>query len=339
MLTVDFQRILESAAGFAGLDRDFLDAEEFADLRNYAHHRLRYAWGFREWDDLERTEERIFCNVEWTTTATYLKGVVVFHRADGFYYVAVRNVAIAGIEPGSDLTRWGQIAESYDDVLDYDAATTYAPGDRARDPNTGTVYQSAFTQTGIDFSDLTGWGALPLFDRYVAYEQTSETALGDILGVYETDPKRFANARRVDFNTSENGVQVWEDLPFVWINYRLRIPELKGDAWDATATYAVGAQIYYVTATTRGNFYNCVSAAGVAESPATHASKWALVEIPRILQGFIENGMAADYCAEDRPQKAARHEAMAGELLAVEALKHDHQNERSLDVRTRPALI
>lgn len=334
MLLAHFQTIVENAAGFSGLDRQNLDAEEFADLRNYANNRLRYAWGFRAWDDLERTEERIFCDKEWNTTATYTKGAVVFYRPTGLYYVAIRGIT-ANQVPEDNLSRWAELAESYDGVADYNAATAYTPGDRATDPVTGTVYQSTSTQTGIDLSDAAGWGALPLFDRYVAYEQTGKTAFTDVLRVTDLDPKRFANARDIEFNTSENGLQIWEDVPFVWLTYRLRAPYLTGVAFDATATYAAGEQMYFLSATTKGNFYNCVTATLAAEDPENTAAKWAIVEIPRLFQGFLENGMAADYSVDSRPAKAAKLESMAGEFLTTEALKHDNQNERRLDVRTR----
>ncbi len=341
MLATDFQEIVENAAGFCGLDRENLDAGEFADFRGFAGNRLRYAWGFRDWDELVRTQQRWF-RAEYNAVTAYAAptattAVEVFDPATQLYYQSLRSTtgnapSVAGVENSA---YWAECADEYSGE-DWADATAYIVGDQVISPINYRVYQCHTAHTSSVSFDATKFGILTPFDRYVAYEQTGKDAIGDVLRVTEKNPKTHANTRDIDKFTSENGVQITEDVVFIWLQFRMRCPQLKGAAYDATLIYtATTSQIYYQTSTTRGNFYNCVTTTSAGDSPASAAAKWAIVEIPRCLQGWIENGLAADWLADESPNKAGKHEAMADGLLAAEALRHDEQSSTRLEVATR----
>lgn len=55
MRTVDFETILAQAIQACGLDRHNISAETFAQFRDFANTRIRFAWEYDVWPDLVRT--------------------------------------------------------------------------------------------------------------------------------------------------------------------------------------------------------------------------------------------------------------------------------------------
>lgn len=336
MRTVDAQNLIDNAAGFCGLDRVNLAAEEFQDLRNFLNNRLRYAWGFRPWSDLERTQQRFFRPAYAALTA-YTAGMERYDAATREYYQALRSTTghAPTIDGEENSAYWAVCADSYG-ADDWVTGTAYAVGDQVRNPLTDLFYQCHTAHTAGATFDATKFGALTPFDRYVAYEQTGEDAIEDVLRVTDLDPRVRADARTVKSWNSDNGVQVYEDLPFVWIELRVRVPELQGDAWDETLTYAADRQVYYATATVRGNFYDCLSTTSAGESPASAPNKWSQVELPRRLQAFLENGAASDWLmGNDGEKAAATYGNLAENFLHAEAMRHDNNAQQRMEVQTR----
>lgn len=342
MLTVDAQVIIENAAGFCGLDRDNLDAGEFADFRAYLNNRLRQGWRWRAWSDLELTEERWFRAFYASGTAyaapTTTTAVEVFDPATQLYYQTLRSTtgnapSVAGVENSA---YWAECADEYS-ADDWATAIDYEAGDQVFDSTTNRYYQCHTAHTSSGSLDGTKFGILTPFDRYVAFEQSGQTAIGDVLAVQATNWKVDISARNVDHKLSENGIQIAEDLASVWIHFRQRPPYIRGIAYDATKVYTANvSQIYYQTASTVGNFYNCLTTTTAGDTPVSAAAKWDLVEIPRFLQTWLEEGIAADWLADDdRAGAASRHETLARESIAAEALHHDDQSTETLTVKTR----
>jgi hypothetical protein len=174
------------------------------------------------------------------------------------------------------------------------------------------------------------------FDRYVSKKQAGKTVIGDVLGVFDKNFRR-EQACKVLWVRSESGIQVLQDLPFVWVHFRLPVPVLTGSKWDATRVYAAGQQAYYRSPNLTGNFYSTPLGAAAGESPESAAARWELVQIPAAFKSYLEHGAAADYLMPEGEETAAPHRGMAEAALADQAavlLGQEEQTQR-LEVQTR----
>lgn len=217
---------------------------------------------------------------------------------------------------------WAECEEDYDAAV-YVRTTAYVVGDQVKYPPTNRSYQCyATAAAGFLPTNTTYFAPLTDFDRYVALEQTGETKIGDVVGVYSKSPITWRNAELVDYYLSPDGIQVLEDLDTVWVEFKAKVPVLIGDTFSSTPTYTANLeQVYYRSSTTPasypGNMYDCVTTTSAGESPESAASKWSVVNIPRIFQRYIERGAYADYLLSDGDnEKAMIEEQRAAQLLA-----------------------
>lgn len=206
-------------------------------------------------------------------------------------------------------------------------STASAQGDVVYYAVDGNYYACHTANTGKLPTDASYFGGLTPFDKYVAYEQTGQTALGEVRDVYSVDPRVNRNFGVANWTLSTNGVQVPDGPAQVWLEFRTRCTPLLGDDYSATATYAAGDQILFNSSGTVKNFYTCVTATSAGESPNTAAAKWAIVEIPYLFQPYLVNGAYADYLLMDgQTDKAGVQNRLADEYLATELQKlHDQQ--------------
>jgi hypothetical protein len=258
------------------------------------------------------------------------------------YYQAIWPVSFSSQPPANsdgslNASYWAELKTRYS-AEDYSNTRAYVPGEIVYYPVTGRFYACANATTGNLPTVTNFWGVLAEFDRYVAYEQTGFIALGHVLNAYQRNPRIFSNPEEVDFVLSENGVQIIDSVTGVWLRFRLKTPQLTGGVWSASATYAVGAQVYYSSATLAGNFYDCIEATSAGQSPDTHAAKWSIVEIPRIFQRYLEHGAYADYLtAEGQNEKAPLESKRAEMMLAQQSfvLANQQQQRQRTVVLTR----
>lgn len=214
---------------------------------------------------------------------------------------------------------WYPCGSSYSGS-DFSLTTAYAIGDVAYYPVTGRYYACHTATSGVLPINTSLWGILTVFDRYVGFAQTGYTALGDVLEVWNTNPRAHRSALELDFELSQNGVQIAESATSVWLRYRIRVPRLSGTTYSATATYAAGNQIYYSSATTAGNFYDCLTLTTAGQNPDNTATKWSVVQIPRIFEMYLKWGAYADWLVGDgQNDKAGIEDRRAEGWLAREA--------------------
>lgn len=140
---------------------------------------------------------------------------------------------------------------------------------------------------------------------------TLASDVGEVLNVYNADPRLTTRAHLVKYFLYEDGtdsfINLMENVTPVWIEYRIGNPELYGDAWSATVAYSVGAQAYFDTSTNtgsftpgagkqpKGNLYNCIVATTANQSPTSNASSWQKVEIPYFLGDYVARASLSDY--------------------------------------------
>ena len=339
MQTIDYIDLLNSSAQICGLELDNVSGDEFVRFRTAHNFRLQMIWQHYFWPDLRRVEKRYF-RLEYSAASTYTATQEVFFPATQKYYQALTSVPInqapaTGSPLTTNLTYWTESAESYS-ASNYDNSKAYVQGDMVFYPDTDRFYQlHAASSTGNLPTDTTRWGVLTEFDRYVAYAQSGKTVLDTphVLGVFDKNPHIHADAQKLTSFLSNNGVQVIEDKTAVYIDLRIREPQLKGNAWTSSTAYSVGQQVYYpdddtVTAT-RGNFYECISATSIGESPDTQPAKWSKIEIPLEFGIYLKHAGAADFLdGEKEFARAKTQNDLADEELARLVFRYEAQQEQ-----------
>jgi hypothetical protein len=330
---VDYVDLLQHSARCAGLDPDTLSTGEFRDFRLFHSDRLQRIWEARDWVEIKPVEKRYFRDL-YASATSYAAGAEVFYAGPRAYYQMLRTGGVSGQAPATlsgtwipNLAYWAECQTEYT-ADEYEASATYVQGDQVYYSVTDRYYQLfAATSTGNLPTDTSKWGVLTPFDRYVAYAQTGLTAFDQAFAAYDRDPELDGRARALTAFQSELGLQVMDDVPWAWVDFRRRVPSLSGDTWDSTATYAVGDQAYFSSGTARGNFYDCITATSAGESPLTAAAKWSLVQIPFAFRGWLIHGAAADYARPDGNLSIAdREEALARTAQEQATLTFDAQS-------------
>lgn len=230
-----------------------------------------------------------------------------------------------GVNPADTLDEtqeryWAVCEEEYG-ASDYDRTLAYVVGDKVYYPPTDRSYQ-CITDAAAGFlpTNTTYFAPLTDFDRYIALEQTGETKIGDVIGVYTKSPTVYADAYPVRYELSPDGIQVLDDYDSVWVEFKAKQPVLLGDEFSTTGTYtALVDQVYFAGSTTSypGNFYDCIVNATAGQSPQTTAASWQIVNIPRLFERYIVQGAFADYLVSDgMSEKRMIEDAKAETLLS-----------------------
>lgn len=82
-------------------------------------------------------------------------------------------------------------------------------------------------------------------------------------------------------------------------------------------------QVYFEDEDGVGDFYDCLSAASAGQSPTTHPSKWAKIEIPAFLRSAIVEMASGQLQQSDgQSDRRARSMADAGSALYQTFVRH-----------------
>lgn len=337
MRTVDYSEVLRGTAGLAGLLKDDVDNTDFALLRAFHDRRLQLAWEIHDWPDLVRTEQRWFReeynNATAYTAPTAASATEVFYTPAQKYYQALRATtgnAPANSDGTTNTAFWADCAQSYSGD-DWKASTVYAVGKIVRNTSDYRYYRCHTAHTSTASFDAAKFGILTPFDRYVGFEQTGKTKVGEFLRATHADPRMTTQLVEYCFTLSQNGAQLFEPgVVTVWIQFRIRRPELKGDKFSSTTVYASGLQVYYTTAAGVGNFYDVVTTTTAGDTPESQPSKFSKVELPYIFRGYLIQAGYADWLVSDgQDDKATKHEGMAFGFLELESDKLHRQQKQT----------
>lgn len=194
------------------------------------------------------------------------------------------------------------------------------------------VYYNSTDSAGNQPTNTTYWRVLTEFDRYIAWAQTGETDLSGatIVGVWSLEPRNRTRGHEVDFVLTSNGINVPSNLAYVWVEYRQKPPQLKGEVYSETPTYASGDQVYFGSTSTPGNFYDANTTTSAGEDPDDTAAKWDVVQIPYDFERYLVHQGYADWLRQDgQTDKAdfADREA-EGYLFAQQEKLRGTQNQR-----------
>ena len=145
---------------------------------------------------------------------------------------------------------------------------------------------------------------------------------GEVLTCYDRDPLVSTRASELSFRLYDNGtvqkLVFSTDPGTVYAEYRIKRPEFVGDLYDTGVAYAIGSQVYFDSGSNTGslvpvvgkphygNFYNCLTATTAGQSPATHPSKWQIVQIPYLFSSYAARGSFADWLKSELQLEAAQ---------------------------------
>lgn len=189
------------------------------------------------------------------------------------------------------------------------AAGTYIPGDIVYYSTDAVYYEqtSVSNTTETPSSTATDWTVAGDFDKYVAYEQVGQslfglqvqTKMGDILAIYDVDPRLNPTRGRIDHVITNNGVGPVSSTPTsIFIQFRQLARNMSGMVeWDETVAYKVGDWVYYETTATRGNAYEVIVATTAAQSPVTTEASFTVFDFPYVSAEYVKHGALADWLA------------------------------------------
>lgn len=156
----------------------------------------------------------------------------------------------------------------------------------------------------------------------VAWDQPGEEVIESVFEVWRNSPKNAAPPWRQPYEITPNGLQMlapgsgwiggyfsppvtatstYSNLPPnpVYIYYRKQAPDFEGDDFDASAVYSVGDHIFFEDADGVENFYKCIVATTIGQSPTTTPTSWQVLTIPDFLFRFIVFSAYADWLRQD----------------------------------------
>lgn len=332
MRTIDFSSILHEAAQVCGLDRSNLTDADFAMIRDFADQRLQLVWESDRWPELIRfvpvlpnskisSASNVGNSIKFTVTnyaAPVSAGetIEVFHCENTTENNVVNTQHTVASVTGSAPT-WVVTTTTATTVSAYTVNETNAFLKRTTDPY---------------LIDL---------DNGITSALSSEP-VGEVLELWSADPRLIRSAQPVmDGIVHADGIAyaVSKTGAKVWLEYRVRSPRLRGDAWNSKISYSAGAQCWfdaggqtslYVPSPGKlmlGNFYTCVSATASGQSPASSPTKWEVVKIPHIFWKYLTRGIEADYLrSEQQYDQAAAAESDAEGLRIMEVDKQMRQS-------------
>lgn len=172
------------------------------------------------------------------------------------------------------------------------------------------------------------WGNLiqqtsntPLNDSMLPWDQTGENTIDTLFDAFAQSPFATNAPIRLNYDFKPQGIQFINATPYqyayysngiaqssiygtvpanpIFIFYRKTIPSWTGTVFDATDTYAVDEQIYFVDSLGAGNYYKCIVATTAGQDPEDTPTSWELIPIPDVFFQFLLFQSYADWLTSD----------------------------------------
>jgi hypothetical protein len=301
--TVTFQSVLNGAARLLGLDpvRD-LNLQRAGTLAEYITTRCAEGWKFDFWPEWTVSERRAYRD-NYSSVENITATMERWYVGAGNYYQALRDQSPAAQAPATftsgawveNSAYWAECRRSYTADVTWQAGLAFTLGQKTQNPDDGEVYQCHTAHTAGASFDLTKFGKLTPFQKYVAYEQTAKTAMDEVKGIYRKDPRVIVgSAGSVGYFPTDLGIAISEATPpnLVWVEFRLRPPVFTATPYKVATTYAIGEAVYYAAT---GECYVSRKDANQNHSPAeVNSSWWSKQNLPLILAPFVKLAAAAD---------------------------------------------
>ena len=233
------------------------------------------------------------------------------------------------------MTHWAESKQSYSPPA-WTTSKSYSVGDEVKYDEDGLNYSVHTAHTSSNTNKPTNasyYGKLIELDKYVAWKQTGENEIGDVIEVWGGDPRVNAKSEIQKFTQSENGVQVVNGPNIVYIEYRQKVPSLFYTAWAASSTdYEVDDVVRFEATGADFDLYRATTKHTPTSSndPKDSNAPWALIEIPRDFRAFLTHGAAADLLMNDEKEHMASiQQALSDKALAELLDKLERQEKQS----------
>lgn len=183
----------------------------------------------------------------------------------------------------------------------------------------GTVTMSLSTDgsttsyAGDTAKGIFGWGFVLIKttntgqqDQLLPWDQEDEHVIEAVFNAWEQNVTKLQLPRSARYSFMPDGIQFYSSSGTQWqlwtpslqgtnsvppnpvfIYYRRRVPQYKGDDYSASATYSVDEQVYFTNSDDAGNYYKCLVATTTGQSPETTPTSWELLEIPDFLFDYV----------------------------------------------------
>ena len=233
MKLVDYDYVLRQACELTG--RVYPPTtEEASAFSTFIGMALRQAWEAYSWGDFSLTTQEWFAP-DYNNAATYNVGVVCYYPTEKKYYQCVKDGTV-GITPTQNgpngqlyTLNWAEAQNDYSGVSKgaWSASTVYTLGQIVQWAEDQNFYACIdYTSGSVPPSVSTVWGRLdPFFRRISETADNNGTArtniIGDVLSVYPANPEVTWRQSPVPFAFDENGIVIAQELPFVWVEYRV----------------------------------------------------------------------------------------------------------------------
>ena len=342
MRKVRYSDLLKRAAERSQRNYADLSNDDAEFLEAFIEARLREAWERTEWTDLMRIEKRTFRQA-WAS-GSHAALTERYDRNADRYVVALKATSSAPSDSDGVIhADWAELKSSYSSSK-YDSTTDYAVGDCVYYYVTDKYYQMHTDASAGTAPTTTGnWGERPLFDKYVALEQSWETnKIGTPTNIWDKNRKLDGTAENRRFFLSHNGIQCPDGPNEVYVEFRVKTPDTTHTAkYLASTTYYTDDVVRYreVADDSVFDLYTAVSNNFSNNAPTVGGtnSYWELVEIPHIFRDYIVHGAAADLLKHDEKEHIAvlEEQQAQGALLAqLDVQERQSQQNEFFNVRT-----
>jgi hypothetical protein len=158
-------------------------------------------------------------------------------------------------------------------------------------------------------TDTTYYTPVTLDDYYIALDQTGRRPLGQVFGVFASNPRtvQYPANCSLGFRPSEKGIDVnpaGSNGLSAWVNYRLKPSEFTVEPYDPTHGYHTLDKIYW----TDGQVYESLQPS-TGEDPGV-PGYWRLVPMPWIFSEFVSTAAAGDACDDLQNSQLLSQSAM-----------------------------
>ncbi len=155
----------------------------------------------------------------------------------------------------------------------------------------------------------------------VSLDQAGQTAIGEVLGVWATNPDATDYAQELNFELKAEGIFIPDATATVWVKFTGMAPEFSASEYAPTTAYAAGDVVYFAPTTPaqagQGECYMALQATtGNLPTVATH---WALQVVPKVLGKMVKHAALASALREDgQYDKAGVEDRIATAILESE---------------------
>ena len=354
MQITKFRDVLGGVAHRMGLDPDNLLDVEKASLAEFIQSRVRQGWEYYPWPETMKVEQRQYRpdyagGTTYSNAASDVDSSQVYWPQENKYYQALKSTS--GNAPtdasGTVNAQWDDLGATYA-ADDYAAATDYAVGDTVFYP-TDREYYTMHTNAGAGTvpTNASYWGKLTPFVKFIKYEQTGETKLGEIFSITGKNPEANRAPTSLSYSLIDDGILPEFDAGSkVWLKFRPRTPSFTSTLYNnTTANYYVGDIVYddgsSAGAQNTGECYECIVAH--TNSPARtpdNTTYWTKQEIPKVISEFVKQAAYASALLQDgQHEKGPLLEEMALNLLYAELDKVQNQQQQYRTIFTQPLAV